>query len=299
MTIPVIDFSIYNENELSSITILAKQIEEACENIGFFSIVNSGITAEIIDRSFTVSQSFFTSSLENKNKLAYTSAEANFGYQGLGQETLSTIGTPDVKETLTMRDLLRNKNSYLLADDLRATSIDFYKAAMQKVYELQFIFAHILQVERDFFIKRHNGYCTTLRMLYYPTVDTQCDQQFGAGEHTDYGMFTLLFQDDVEGLEVQDKQGNWLTIPANRETIVVNCGDLLQRWTNDRFISTKHRVRPNTKAKARQSIALFVDPDPEVNIECLSSCCTNKNPAKYDKISAGDFIQKKILATHQ
>lgn len=121
---------------------------------------------------------------------------------------------------------------------------------------------------------------------------------FGAGAHTDYGMMTLLFQDAVGGLEVQAKRGNWQPVPANPELTIINCGDLLERWTNGRFRSTNHRVLPNLGVRARQSIVLFIGPDPEVEVACLASCCDAKNRAQYATIRAGEFIQQKILATH-
>lgn len=298
MTIPTIDFSIYNESDHSSIAFLAQQIEHACSNIGFFALENLGIDNELMNDIFATSKAFFTSSQQDKNKLAYTDAAANFGYQCIGQEKLTPSGEADLKESLTMRDLLNNPDANLMDENFRKLSIDFYQAAMLKTYQIQRVFAYILQVENDYFEKRHKGYCTSLRMLYYPTVTAHKNAQFGAGEHTDYGMITLLFQDDVGGLQVKDRQGTWLNVPADPSKVVVNCGDLLERWTNGRFLSTTHRVLPNLSKKPRQSIALFIDPDPDVEIECLPSCCSDEKPAKYPMITAGEFIQQKILATH-
>ena len=298
MTIPIIDFSIFNEEQPSSVARLAEQIERACVEVGFFALSNSGIEARAIRDIFTYSQSFFDLPLENKNGSAYTDAKANFGYQGLGMEKLTPYGMPDLKESLTMRNLLNNLDSLPLSDELNAICADFYRAAMQKAYDIMKIFAFILDVESDFFIARHKGTSTTLRMLHYPCVANSKPDQYGAGEHTDYGMMTLLFQNDVGGLEVKDSLGRWQTVPAYPDNIVINCGDLLQRWTNNRFLSTQHRVTPNFSLRSRYSIALFVDPDADVVVDCLPSCVSREHPAVYPQTNAGEFIQKKIMATH-
>lgn len=299
MTIPIIDFSIYNENQQDSMKTLSTQIEQACSQVGFLALSNSGISSDLLRDVFQLSRTFFNRPLAEKNESAYINADANFGYQSFGMEKLMPGGQPDLKETLTMRDMLNNQNSLPFDSAANHTLIEFYQQAMNKAYEIMRIFAHSLKLDSDFFVSRHNGVCTTLRMLRYPAVDHAGAAQFGAGEHTDYGMMTLLFQDDVGGLEVKNKRGEWVSVPANPSNIVINCGDLLQRWTNNRFASTPHRVLPNFATRPRYSIALFVDPDPDVIVECLPSCIKENKPAIYPPTHAGQFIQQKILATHR
>ena len=138
----------------------------------------------------------------------------------------------------------------------------------------------------------------TLRFLRYPANLVPRGSQLGAGAHTDYGSITLVFQQDVEGLEVCGMDGAWHRAPPVPGCALLNTGDLMQRWTNDRFRSTLHRVLPIEGPRDRYSIALFVDPDTAVNVECLESCVARDEPARYPPITAGEHIRRKIAATH-
>lgn len=298
MKIPVIDFSIYNEDDVDSIANLAKQIELALAEVGFISFRHLGISDALLQQTFDASQDFFALSQTTKQKIAYVDAAANFGYQSMQQEKLTPTGLPDLKESLTMRDILNNPHAPWPSEQLKHVLFEFYQSAMVAAYRIQRVFAHILKVEREFFVSRHKGQCTTLRLLRYPPVKAHLANQFGAGEHTDYGMMTLLFQDSVGGLEVQDDTGEWHAVTPVKGDVVLNCGDLMQQWTNDYFRSTKHRVQPNMNNRDRYSIALFIDPDADVLVESLPSCVSPERPAKYFQTFAGEFIQAKIRATH-
>ena len=139
-----------------------------------------------------------------------------------------------------------------------------------------------------------------LRLLHYPPVENPKEGQLGAGAHTDYGTLTVLFQDDAGGLEVQNLEGEWVEAPPIPGTVVINTGDLVARWSNDRFKSTPHRVvpRPAAMKNGRLSIAFFSDPDPDVVIEAIPSCVSEENPAKYPPITAGDYIAERIRVSN-
>ncbi len=180
----------------------------------------------------------------------------------------------------------------------RETAVGFYKASLAAAYRVLEIMAACLQLPADFFATRHTGQNVTLRFLHYPANLVPRGAQLGAGAHTDYGSITLLFQEDVAGLEVCGVDGNWRRAPLVPGCALVNTGDLMQRWTNDRFRSTLHRVLPIEGPRDRYSIALFVDPDTAVNVECLDSCVARDHPARYPPITAGEHIRRKIAATH-
>ena len=223
----------------------------------------------------------------------------NFGYQGVEEEHLDPSKPADLKETFTMR----NVSAYIDQPDrwpsekFRDNSLSFYKSCIEVSHKLMRVFSTALDTEADFFIKKHEGENITLRYLHYPEITSAITQedQLGAGAHTDYGMITLLFQDGVEGLEVKDKNGNWLAVPAHSDRIIINTGDLMHRWTNNIFRSTPHRVRPQVNGTERYSIAMFIDPDEAVQIETLESCITPENPNRYEPITAGEHIYKKSL----
>ena len=142
----------------------------------------------------------------------------------------------------------------------------------------------------------------TLRLLHYPPLkEDPTPGQIRAGAHSDYGTLTLLFQDNVGGLEVKTAQGDWVSAPYIPGTVLINTGDLMERWSNDVFRSTKHRVALPEGAKAsrhRYSMAFFCQPNPEANIVCLPTCQRVETPPKYPPVKAGEYLLSRLQATY-
>jgi isopenicillin N synthase-like dioxygenase len=281
---------------------LSREVDPALSKIGFMSVTNLGIDPQLLDAVFSASRHFFASDLQKKLECAYLSASENFGYQGLCEEHLDPTRPADLKETFTMRNVL----NYAL-DDSRWPSAEFrrlmqrfYRMCLDGAYKIQRVLAHALDLEQDFFVRYHNGENYTLRLLYYPAVgvDEVQDMQLGAGEHTDYGLLTLLFQDDVGGLEVLDADDRWQAVDYIDQAIVINSGDMLERWTNGRYRSTLHRVKPKIGQRERYSIVMFVDPDSATPVSVLDSCISADKPAQFEPITAGEHLQERIQASH-
>jgi isopenicillin N synthase-like dioxygenase len=140
-----------------------------------------------------------------------------------------------------------------------------------------------------------------LRLLHYASLQIPPKPgQVRVGEHSDYGSITLLFQDDAGGLEVKTASGNWIAAPAIPDTVVVNTGDLMQRWTNDMFCSTKHRVIIPSDSRlnqSRYSVAFFCHPNDDTEIACLESCRKEQSPI-YPPILAGEYLLSRLQATY-
>lgn len=185
------------------------------------------------------------------------------------------------------------------SDHFRDAMNQFYLDCVSSAAKVQQVFSMILGVPQDFFVKYHSGENISLRLLHYPPIDEQSVEagQLGAGAHTDYGLITLLFQDNIGGLQVYDN-GAWIDADPVEGAIVVNTGDLMERWTNGRFKSTLHRVLPRLGNVPRSSIAVFVDPDSSTPVEVLPSCIDEDHPARFEPITAGEHIQEKIRASH-
>lgn len=298
MKIPLIDC----DQQRVSRERLAREIDDALRSTGFMALENLGIRLETIDRMFAVARGFFDAPDAIKLRCAYVAAEENFGYQGLLVESLDPGNPGDLKEAFTMRNPLRPEIAHERWPDaeFREAVATFYEEAMGAARYLQELLALALDVPESFFVDCHNGENVTLRFLHYPSIatDTVEDAQMGAGAHTDYGMLTLLLQDDVGGLEVRDDQGQWHSVPPRSGTIVINSGDLLERWSNGRYRSTCHRVKPVTGKRDRYSIALFVDPDSATQVAALESCVDARNPPRFAPTTAGKHLQEKIEATH-
>ena len=133
---------------------------------------------------------------------------------------------------------------------------------------------------------------TFLRLLHYPTQPDDADL-FGSAPHTDYGYITLLAQDDVGGLEVKNKAGEWIAAPPIPDTFVMNVGDILARWSNNRFVSTPHRVI-NRSGRERYSQPFFFDPAMDEVIEVLPNCVQAGAEPKYAPVAYGDYLMERI-----
>lgn len=299
MDLPVVDITDFDRRAQARAVVLAS-VREALEDTGFMYVRGLPVDESSVLATFAAMRRFFAMPVERKRRHAYTSVDANFGYQGLEVERLDTSAPPDLKETFTMRNALAVESRVSWPDaSFRETATSFYRDSFATACRMLEVMAACLRLPPNYFTSRHTGQNVTLRFLHYPANLAPREAQLGAGAHTDYGSITLLFQEDVEGLEVCDIDGRWRRAAPLPGCVLVNTGDLMQRWTNDRFRSTPHRVLPITGPRDRYSIALFVDPDAAVKVECLDSCVASDQPARYEPITAGEHIRGKIAATHQ
>lgn len=301
MKIPLIDFSNY-QDEASVLKDLGQQMHVALTHGGFMAIRGCGLSKAMIDSVFTHSQEFFARPLEQKRQFGYSNATENFGYQGVSEEHLKP-GTPaDLKETFTMRNPLRinDEQARWPSHEFRQQMLDFYQACLQCAFRIQKAFTTQFELNADFFERCHNGQNISLRLLHYPSSGLQASspEQMGAGEHTDYGTITLLFQDDVGGLEVQDQNGVWQPVEYQEDCIVINTGDLMHRWTNGLYPSTLHRVQPKLGHKDRYSVVLFLDPDSETRVEPFPTTVSEDRPAQFAPVLAGEYIIGRLEASH-
>jgi isopenicillin N synthase-like dioxygenase len=298
--IPIIDIGDFSRDREAAARI-SGTVHEALIDSGFMYVRGHGLDPALISRAFAIASRFFALPAEGKNLLAYGSAEANFGFQGIEAESLDPTSKPDLKETFTMRNARAwaSRADRWPDSEFRDMALGFYDASLAAAYLILAILAASLRLPPGFFAERHLGENVSLRFLHYPAnLPSKSAEQLGAGAHTDYGSITLLFQDDVGGLELLSSDGTWRFAPPVEDAIVINTGDLMERWTNGRFRSTVHRVRPITGNRDRYSIALFVDPDSAVQVECIESCIAPGMTARYPPIAAGEHIRRKIEATH-
>ncbi|MDZ8068184.1 MAG: 2-oxoglutarate and iron-dependent oxygenase domain-containing protein [Nostoc sp. DedQUE08] len=290
--IPVIDFTNFTKGNAINRQAVIKQIYEACHEIGFMYLQNSGISKDLIEKVFTHSKSFFNLTLEVKQKQAWSDEFSNMGYVGIERERLNPNQPGDLKEAF-------NVNKQALGID--ASLVTFYAGCTELANTILQAYALALELPEDFFTIRHNQQNHTLRLLHYPPLQTPPKPgQVRAGEHSDYGSITLLFQDEVGGLEVQTVSKEWIVAPAIPDTVIVNTGDLMQRWTNHQFCSTKHRVMIPTDKRVNQSrysMAFFCHPNDDTEISSLESCQKEQSPI-YPPILAGEYLLQRLQATY-
>lgn len=296
--IPVIDFESFLFDRGTSQQKVIQEIYVACQEVGFFYLKNHGISQELIDRLLSESQNFFSLPETVKNQME-RSPDTNCGYIGFQTEKLNPSNPWDLKEAFNI-----GLEAVWLPElkEFRQTVTQFYELTTQLVApQILRAFALALELPPNFFDNKH-GENYFLRLLHYPPV-AEIPQlgQLRAGEHADYGSISLLLQDAVGGLEIQTQQGEWIPAPSIPGTLVVNVGDAMQHWTNNKLRSTPHRVAIPLDAKtkiSRYSIALFCDPNPGVELACLETCCSLAHPPAYEPILMRDFLAQRLNATY-
>lgn len=298
--IPIIDLQAFVTGDRSERKTIVKRVYRACHEIGFIYIKNSGISSHLIQQLFVHSQQFFNLPLDTKAQMAWLDESHNSGYVAIERERLDPNQPGDLKEALNLNLKSITQNSEF-SPEFRNCVLNSWEACVQVTNTVLQTFALALQIPEDFFTSNHNEQAHTLRLLHYPPLQQPPKLgQVRAGEHSDYGSITLLFQDDIGGLEVQTKDGEWIAAPVISETVIVNTGDLMQRWTNHVFCSTKHRVAIPTDERvkrSRYSIAFFCHPNDNAEVVCLPDCDLEQ-PAIYPPISARDYLISRLQATY-
>jgi isopenicillin N synthase-like dioxygenase len=317
--VPVIDLTPAREGGRAGRARVAALIDDACREIGFFAITGHGVPDRVVDDLRTAAHAFFGLPLPDKLAARHPVAGTNRGYHPVGGETLSASrddpAPPDLKEFFHVGPVDRHDDPYYTSTlgrrhfepniwprgpggfELAATA--YYRVMSDLVRFLMRLAAMALGVDETFFDAKVDRSIGTMRLNYYPgqTVAPR-PGQLRASAHTDYGGFTILSGEDVAGgLQVLTRDGVWIDVATAPTTFVVNIGDLLMRWTNDRWLSTMHRVvNPPAGAgpsRARLSIAFFNHPNYDVMIECLPS----QGPAKHPPVLSGDYRDAKYTKT--
>ncbi len=305
--IPIIDFSLFDAGSIETKQIIVDQIYHACHDVGFMYLVNHGISADLVQQVFAESQTFFSFPVSSKQKYSWTNALSNRGYIGVETEQLEPERPADWKEAFSIRqDIpdapLSQCNKWPdIQPSFRPCMLNLYAACSGLASQVLKAFALALHQPESFF-SAHHGNNYTLRLLHYPPAPSELKpNQIRAGAHSDYGCITLLFQDAVGGLEILSADGSWIAAPYVPNAVLINIGDLMQRWTNNKFCSTVHRVvHPNgaDSSKSRYSIAFFGHPNPETEIVCIEESRGTYRPAISPPIRAGDHILAQLNAAH-
>jgi isopenicillin N synthase-like dioxygenase len=297
--VPVIDIAPFREGAGGQR--VAEAVREACEQIGFLTITGHGVPEESIGQTAAAARAFFDLPRVEKERLPLTPWGA--GYSPLQGESLArTLGQAapaDLKESLNVG---RDFEATPWPDHptgLRAALTGYFERMERLAGELMRLFAAALELPEDYFADKIDHSSSFLRVINYPPPAAAPEPgQLRAGAHTDYGTLTILRSENVAGgLQVRSRAGEWLDVQVPEGALVINLGDMMSRWTNDRWLSTLHRVvNPPEQAwgrSRRQSLVFFHNPNPEAVIECLPGCCGEERPARYAPIRAGEFIEEK------
>lgn len=306
---PAFDLSAFETTHQDARHDMAARLDDICRSTGFLVLQGHGVDRRVIADAWQAVAAFFAQGGAAKQRVAPPYQGYPYGYLGPDTEALARsrgIETPpDLKESF-------NGGPVIVPPDASADAMTFcyqptlwpelpgfraawaaYYAAMEDLAaRIMRAFAVALQLPQDFFASFIGHPISALRALHYPaTVDAPLDQQQRAGAHSDYGSLTILLpQPGSQGLQVQ--QGDtWVDVPAPEDAFVINIGDLMARWTADRWVSTLHRVVAKPGQPARQSLAFFHQPDWDAEIVPLDGSDV------YPAVRSGPYLMDKFKAT--
>lgn len=317
-SIPVIDLAPARNGSAEDRLRIGRRIDEICREIGFFTITGHGVDPRIIHTLREQAYTFFNLPQQAKRRAAPTKVGTPRGYRGLGFESLALGNTQtapaDIKEYYHFGRESWPAEPYFTEGEgqryfipnlwpdtpaaWRDTAAQYYAALSALTEDMMKLAALGLGLEEQFFQDKIDRHITAMRINHYPAQTSPPEPgQLRAGAHTDYGLLTILNGENTPGgLQVQTRSGDWVGVETDPDTFVVNIGDLLMRWTNDRWVSNSHRVvnpPAGSQQSARISIAFFHHPNYDALIECVAP----KGQAKYPPIRSGDYRDFKYQQT--
>lgn len=317
--IPVIDIAAALAGAPADRRAAAAAIDRACVDIGFFTVTGHGVAPAVIDDLRRLAHDFFGRPMDEKRRAIHPVPHTPRGYIAMGLEALSYAnagGTPpDLKEFYHFGRPGWPDEPYFTGAEgrryfipnlwpaapagLGAAADRYYTAVERLDRELMRLSALALGVDEHFFDAKIDKHITAMRLNFYPEQTVAPEpNQLRAGTHTDYGLLTILNGESAPGgLQVQARDGGWIDVETAPDTFVVNIGDLMMRWSNDRWVSNPHRVvnPPATvAAQARRlSMAFFLHPNYDAMIECIAP----DGQAKYPPVNSGDYRDMKYRQT--
>lgn len=331
----IIDFGPFFKGTPADKHAVALSITHAFRTSGFLYLKAHGIPPSVVSKVFASSARFFSRPQSEKDSLAWTTPQSNRGYVSMGREKLATLdetseirsrreSVPDLKETMEIgregAEGLPNRWPDQLDDEgkeFKESMLSFFDMCNTLHSQIMSAIALGMNLPEHFFDEFLNEGDNNLRLLHYPAIERDTFQnnpgQVRAGEHSDYGSITLLFQDRHGGLQVRTPKGTFADVVPIADTIVVNAGDLLARWSNDTIKSTRHRVvepprvagddsenDPSETYPSRYSIAYFCNPNMDKVIEALPGTYGEdiQVPKKYEATTAGDYLVSRLTATY-
>ncbi|KAI9889681.1 MAG: hypothetical protein M1814_005082 [Vezdaea aestivalis] len=335
-SIPVVDFSAWVSpaGNLEKRKAVSDALVQAGRQVGFAYLSNHGLPEALLAEAFQWTKKLFDLSLDDKMKAPHPpGAAVHRGYSSIGLEKVSQAiieegdergeeliknlrAVPDFKESYEVgsEDFEAQPNVWVPEDTLpgfKQFMTKFYWSCAEVAQRILKCIALGLGIDDEsLLLKSHTGLNNQLRLLHYPPVAAELVR---AGKiarmpaHSDWSSITMLFQDDCGGLEVESPEtpGQFLAAKPIKNTLIMNIGDLLTRWSNDKLKSTSHRVTlpPNQAdermTQARYSIPYFVAPDPDAVVACLPNCSDKESPSIYEPITQAAYCQMRAAAHYE
>ena len=306
--IPVLDIGDYLAGSANARETLAKEVAATCADTGFLVIANHGIAQDLIDGAFAAASDFFD--LDEQRKLALKVGDLNIGYLPYGAQIIRTskvnLNTkPNLSESFyIVTDLPADHPDIIAGNSLygmnrwphempsfKTRTMAYFAAMRPLAHKMVSVIATSLGLPDDYFAADFHEPTITLRLIRYPSHDGAEDNQFGFAPHIDTSFLTLLAQSALPGLEVRTREGDWIRPPALPGTFVVNTGEMLARYSNDRYKPTPHRVI-NANNTIRHAVPFFYGPSLDAVIKPVPTCTGPDNRPRYEPLLYADHRRK-------
>ena len=305
--IPSVDLADFLSSDPARKSKFVQELGDAYENIGFVSVKNHFLSQSLEENLYQQVKAFFGLPIETKEKYEIPGIAGQRGYISFGKEHAKGRTVGDLKEFWHFGQYVDDadpiKQEY--PENVTVSELPEFNAVGKEAYQLlektgQYMLRAIaifLGLNEDYFDgKIHHGN-SILRPIFYGPIVNDPKDAVRAAEHEDINLITLLMGASADGLQVLNKQHEWVSVTALPDHLVVNVGDMLQRLTNNRLKSTTHRVvNPPREmwGTPRYSIPFFLHPRSEMRLDCLDSCITPQNPIHYEPISAGEYLHERL-----
>nr|WP_057929947.1 2OG-Fe(II) oxygenase family protein [Burkholderia ambifaria] len=307
--IPVIDIEDSFSDDIELRKKVAWEVHKACRDTGFFYISNHRVPDSVTEGQLAIAREFFALSDDVKLKINFNENPSMRGYEPIASQALDDGSLPDLKEgflagidglqAYVTKGEYNSKNQWPETLPKMAPTTDAYLQSMLALgRHLLSVLALSLELPEDYFAEGLDQPMITTRLLHYPPQDkVGKGNQLGAGAHTDWGLLTMLLQDDVGGLEVCNADGEWVRAPYIPGTLIVNLGDMVPVLTNGLYHSNMHRVLNTAPDRHRYSVPTFFDPNYFYRIKPLASCGSTQD-GSIREYTVGKHIAEMYAKTY-
>ena len=285
-----------------------QSIGKAFQEIGFCAVKGHLLSDELVERLYKQIKLFFDLPDEVKTKYEFPEYSGQRGYVSFGKESAKGSKHGDLKEYWHFGQHVEEeeKDKYNYFPNIHVDELpDFNKVGKEAYSSLENTAKYILRalalylnIEENYFDKYIKNGNSILRPIHYPPILDDPKEAVRASAHGDINLITLLMGAHGKGLQVQHSNGEWIDAMASKNELMINIGDMLSRHTNNLLKSTVHRVvNPDKELlkKSRYSIPFFMHPVSEMKLNVLESCINEDNPKSFNDITAGDFLNERLV----
>ena len=317
--IPLIDLEAFSSASSSERARVVVEVRKALEEIGFLTITGHGVPQSLIDQANQVSLNFFDRSEEEKLRFCPTKPGSR-GYNAFKGRTVGIAQDPSLKRSLQESfavgriDVPDDPYFFTKAaghsfapniwpdqpDDFRYVMTDYYRAMDSTYHTIMRLFAVALDLPETYFQGMINKHGSLLRLTHYPALDSEpLPGEHRSAAHTDGGALTILHIDDTpNSLQVKLRSGEWINVNRIPGAFIINIGDMMMRWSNDRWTSNWHQVvnppMVNGRSARRLSLVFFAATNYDTIVECLPNCSDADHPPLYPPINAGQYSAERF-----